>query len=67
MEQVFRHHRLCKQEGPLGPYIDCFAAEMRDERYAQHTSELQVRLVTDFGRWLANRGHPGARDYRWAV
>jgi site-specific recombinase XerD len=29
---------------------------MRDERYAQHTSELQVRLVTDFGRWLANRG-----------
>jgi site-specific recombinase XerD len=56
MEQVFRHHRLCKQEGPLGPYIDCFAAEMRDERYAQHTSELQVRLVTDFGRWLANRG-----------
>jgi site-specific recombinase XerD len=40
----------------LGPYIDCFAAEMRDERYAQHTSELQVRLVTDFGRWLANRG-----------
>jgi integrase/recombinase XerD len=56
MEQVFRHHRLCKQEGPLGPYIESFAAEMRDERYAQHTSELEVRLVIDFGRWLANRG-----------
>lgn len=41
MEQVFRHHRLCKQEGPLGPYIESFAAEMRDERYAQHTSELE--------------------------
>ena len=56
MEQVFRHHRLCKQEGPLGPYIEFFAAEMRDERYAQHTSELEVRLVIDFGRWFANRG-----------
>jgi site-specific recombinase XerD len=56
MEQIFRNHRLCKQEGPLGPHLDSFAAEMRDERYAQHTSELQVRLVTDFGRWLANRG-----------
>ena len=56
MEQVFRHHRLCKQEGPLGPYIESFAAEMRYERYAQHTSELEVRLVIDFGRWLANRG-----------
>jgi site-specific recombinase XerD len=56
MEQIFRNHRLCKQEGPLGPHLDSFAAEMRDERYAQHTSELQVRLVTDFGRWLAKRG-----------
>jgi site-specific recombinase XerD len=56
MNQVFKHHRLCKQDGPLGPYIDAFATEMRGEGYAQQTSELQVRLVTDFGRWLAKRG-----------
>jgi len=56
MGQVFRHHRLCKQDGPLGPYIESFAAEMRGECYAQQTSELQARLVTDFGRWLAKRG-----------
>ena len=56
MEQVFRHHQLCKQDGPLGPYIDPYAAEMRDEGYTQQTSEKQVRLVADFGRWLARRG-----------
>jgi len=56
MEQVFRHHRLCKQDGPLGPYIDPYAAEMRDESYSQQTSEKQIRLVTDFGRWLAKPG-----------
>ena len=64
MEQVFRHHQLCKQDGPLGPYIDAYAAEMRGEGYAQQTSEKQIRLVADFGRWLAKRRHAGGRDYR---
>ena len=31
MKQVFRAHRLCKQDGPLGPYIDSYAAEMGSE------------------------------------
>jgi len=39
----------------LGPYIDSYAAEIREEGYAQQTSELQIRLVVDFGRWLAKR------------
>ena len=56
MKQVFRAHRLCKQDGPLGPYIDSYAAEMRAEGYAQQTREVQIRLVADFGRWLAKRG-----------
>ena len=64
MEQVFRHHRLCKQDGPLGPYIDPYAAEMRGERYSQQTSEKQIRVVADFGRWLGKTRHPGAGDYR---
>src|ERR1017187_1254650 len=56
MKQVFRAHRLCKQDGPLGPYIDSYAAEMRGEGYARQTREVQIRLVADFGRWLAKRG-----------
>ena len=55
MKQVFKAHRLCKQDGPLGPYIDSCEAEMRNEGYAQHTREVQIRLVTDFGCWLAKR------------
>jgi integrase/recombinase XerD len=55
MKQVFRAHRLCKQEGPLGPYMDSYAAEMSGQGYAQHTSELQIRLVADFSCWLAKR------------
>jgi integrase/recombinase XerD len=55
MKQVFRAHRLCKQDGPLGPFLDSYAAEMRGKGYAQQTSEVQIRLVTDFGRWLARR------------
>lgn len=55
MKQVFRAHRLCEQDGPLGPYIDSYAAEMRGEGYAQQTQEVQIRLVADFGCWLAKR------------
>ena len=56
MQQVFKAHQLCDQDRPSGPFIDSFAGEMRDQGYAQHTRELQVRLVADFGRWLARRG-----------
>ena len=45
-------------EGPLGPYIDAFAAEMRAEGYASTLTESQIRLVADFSRWLANRQIP---------
>jgi len=55
MKQVFRAHQLCKQDGPLGPYIDFYAAQMRSDGYARQTRELQVRLVADFGNWLARR------------
>jgi integrase/recombinase XerD len=56
MKQVFKAHCLCKQEGPLAPYIDAYAAEMRGKGYAQQTREVQIRLVADFGYWLAKRG-----------
>ena len=55
MKQVFREHQLCKQDGPLGPYIDSYEAEMRGEGYARQTREVQFRLVAYFGCWLAKR------------
>jgi site-specific recombinase XerD len=56
MKQVFRAHRLCKQDGPVGPYIDSYEAEMCGEGYARQTREVQIRLVADFGYWLVKRG-----------
>ncbi len=41
--------------GPLGAYIDDYAAELRAEGYAQQSAELQIRLVADFSQWLAKR------------
>jgi site-specific recombinase XerD len=58
MKQVFSAHQLCKQDGPLGQYVESYDAEMRGEGYARHTRELQTRLVADFGCWLAKRGIP---------
>jgi integrase/recombinase XerD len=55
VKQVFRAHQLCEQDGPLGPFVDSYAAEMRAKGYARRTREVQVRLVADFGRWLARR------------
>ena len=46
---------LRMQEGPLGAYIDDYAAELRTEGYAQQSAELQIRLVADFSQWLAKR------------
>jgi len=43
-------------EGPLGTYVDDYAAELHAEGYAQQSAELQIRLVADFSRWLARRG-----------
>lgn len=56
----FRDPRTVQRlhEGPLGPYIDAFAAEMHAEGYAQQTAELQIRLVADFSHWLATRRIP---------
>src|SRR5436305_6519354 len=55
MKQVFSAHQLCEQDGPLGPYIESYDAERRGEGYAQQTREVQIRLVADFGCWLAER------------
>ena len=43
---------LRMREGPLGQYIDSFAAEMRAEGYAHGSAILQIRLIADFSLWL---------------
>ncbi len=44
------------REGPLGPYVDSYAADMHQQGYTSPTAEAQIRLVvTDFSRWLAKR------------
>ena len=62
MKQVFRAHRLCKQDGPMGPYIDSYEAEMRGEGYAR-----QTRGANPFGRrfrlLFGQAWNPGAGHY----
>jgi hypothetical protein len=55
MEMYFRNPKTFVRlhEGPLGPYLDSFAAEIRAEGHTDHTAKLQIRLVGDFSQWLA--------------
>lgn len=55
MQQVFKCHQLCKQDSPLGSYLDLYADEMRKDGYPRHTIEFQVRVIADFGHWLSKR------------
>jgi site-specific recombinase XerD len=57
MDLFFPNPRIHRRmhEGPLGPYMDSYAAEIRAEGYAQHSAILQIRLAADFSRWLARR------------
>lgn len=41
------------EEGPLGPYIGCYAAQLLSEGYARHSTCVKIRLVGAFSRWLA--------------
>jgi hypothetical protein len=52
MNPVFKDHQLCKQDSPLGSYLDSYAAEMSREGYPRPTVEAQTCLIADFGRWL---------------
>ena len=66
MKQVFSAHQLCEQDGPLGPYIESYDAEMRGEGYARQTRELQT-----FGRrfrpLVGQAWNPGPEHYRRVV
>jgi integrase/recombinase XerD len=57
MNLIFKNPKTLKRmhEGPLGPYMNSYAADLHEQGYAQPTAELQIRLVADFSRWLAKR------------
>jgi site-specific recombinase XerD len=57
MNLFFPNPRIYRRmhDGPLGPCVDSYAAELRAEGYARHSAIVQIRLVADFSRWLAKR------------
>ena len=55
-------------EGPLAPHIASFAQWMSEQGYSSYSLHRQVRLASDFSRWLERKGltvqavssaHPG--------
>jgi len=41
--------------GPLGPYLDDFAALLSEQGYTRSTVRSKIELVADFSRWLDHR------------
>ena len=43
-------------EGPLAPHIASFAKWMSEQGYSSYSLQRQVRLASDFSRWLEQNG-----------
>src|SRR2546430_887568 len=43
-------------QGPLGPYIDSYAARFKEQGYTEESACAQIRCVADFSRWLKRQG-----------
>ena len=43
-------------EGPLAPHIASFAQWMSEQGYSSYSLQRQVRLASDFSRWLEQNG-----------
>jgi integrase/recombinase XerD len=58
MNTFFKNSKKIEQlqEGPLGPYLVDYAAELRSEGYAQPTGRFKIRLVAHFSRWMSRQG-----------
>src|ERR1700737_1570779 len=57
MNLIFKDPKIYQRmhEGPLGQYIDSYAAEMCEQGYCEAAAESQIRLVADFSRWMAGK------------
>jgi site-specific recombinase XerD len=42
-------------EGPLGPYVDDYAAQVLAQGYCRKAGRSQLRCVAEFSRWLERR------------
>ena len=38
--------------GPLGPIIDVYAALLHQRGYKRQSARIQIRLISDFSRWI---------------
>ncbi len=55
MNLLFKYPQAVERmhEGPLGPYMDSYAANMHEQGYAAAKALAHIRLLADFSRWLA--------------
>ena len=53
-------HRL--HAGPLGSWVDSFAARLSEQGYAKFSIKYRIRLVAILSRWM-HRGRIGIRDF----
>jgi integrase/recombinase XerD len=44
--------------GPLGPFVQAFAAQLSEQGYTRGSGRLVLRLVAGFSRWVDRRGVP---------
>lgn len=54
MDTLLENLKLSAQveDGPLGPYIAAYAAQLLSQGYTRHSSCVKIRLVAGFSRWL---------------
>lgn len=54
MEQFFSDPRILirLRQGPLGQYLDSYAQELSEQGYSHSSGYAQIKLISDFGRWL---------------
>jgi len=49
------------RQGPLGEYLDAYAASVAEQGYARHSIRRQIVAIADFSWWLRNK-HIEVRD-----
>jgi integrase/recombinase XerD len=52
MTRLFKEPRALVRQGPLGPSIDVFAEQLKEQGYCEHTIGGLTRLIADFCCWI---------------
>jgi site-specific recombinase XerD len=52
------HAQEYPSDGPLGPYVDGFAARLATQGYTEATTKDKRRLIADLSRWLERHDLP---------